>query len=124
MNGNQAMTNPYDQYYSNENQETLDSCCICMEDFETPPTSDRAVDNELGAENTIVVLPCKAHFFHEPCIAAWIQKQNACPICRENITLDRLKKQSKEVTELLKKARKKNPSLNSSVVSTPTSTTS
>lgn len=52
----------------------LESCCICMEDFENNvPESTRVVDNELGVseaiENIIVVLPCKSHFFHEECIA-------------------------------------------------------
>ena len=80
----------------------LDSCCICMEDFNEAPESNRAVDNELGAtESTVgvmVVLPCKSHFFHEVCISQWIHKQNACPICREEITLARLKSQRKEIT--------------------------
>ena len=55
----------------------LDSCCICMEDFEAGPESTKAIDYELGAEDNaklMVVLPCKAHFFHEACISAWIQK--------------------------------------------------
>ena len=69
-----------------------------MEDFYETPESDRAVDHELGAPEhpdqqagIMVVLPCKAHFFHEVCISQWIHKQNACPICREEITLARLK---------------------------------
>ena len=77
-----------------------------MEDFETAgPDSDRAVDHELGvaepSTNVMVVLPCKSHFFHEACISSWILKQNACPICREEITMDRLKSQKKEVAKLL-----------------------
>jgi len=50
----------------------LDSCCICMEDFEAGPESTKAIDYELGAEDNaklMVVLPCKAHFFHEECIS-------------------------------------------------------
>ena len=67
-----------------------------MEDFENGPADNGTVaDNEIGLiggnQNLMVILPCKAHFFHETCIAAWIQKQNACPICREEITLERLK---------------------------------
>ena len=84
-------------------QGALDSCCICMEDFESHESA-RAVDHELGAQensSTITVLPCKAHFFHNECISSWILKQNACPICREEITLTKLKAQSKEVKSLL-----------------------
>lgn len=48
----------------------LDSCCICMEDFEVAPgESARIADLEAGAEASMVVLPCKAHFFHEECIS-------------------------------------------------------
>ena len=64
-----------------DNEAALDSCCICMEDFEFTPesSSTKAIDHELGAEEKaaerlIVVLPCKAHFFHEECIAQWIKK--------------------------------------------------
>ena len=86
-----------------------------MEDFyESTPESDRAVDHELGAPEpelqagVMVVLPCKAHFFHEVCIAQWIHKQNACPICREEITLASLKAQRKEISQLLDEAKKGN----------------
>ena len=73
-----SLSNPYDPSEMNQENE-LDSCCICMEDFETAgPDSDRAVDNELGVAepntNVMVVLPCKAHFFHEVCISSWILK--------------------------------------------------
>ena len=48
---------------------------MCLEDFETRPDGERAVDHELGAdgEGIVVVLPCKAHFFHEECIAEWMK---------------------------------------------------
>jgi hypothetical protein len=35
-----------------------------------------------------------------------VQKQNQCPVCRIEITVDSLKKQKKEVTKLLKKIKK------------------
>ena len=99
--------NPYDGQQVNE--AALESCCVCLEDFETGgPESSQIVDHELGAEANMVVLPCKAHFFHVECISQWITKQNACPICRDQITLDKLKSQKKEVGKLLKKAAKEN----------------
>jgi len=49
----------------------------------------------------VVILPCKAHFFHELCIGEWIKKQNACPVCRKEITMDELNIQQKEVKKLL-----------------------
>lgn len=45
-------------------------CSICME----------AVD--VGTE--VTVLPCK-HWFHFPCIEAWLKQHNTCPHCRRGI---------------------------------------
>jgi len=50
----------------------------------------------------VVILPCKAHFFHEACIALWMAKQNVCPVCRYEVTLTGLKTQKKELEKLLK----------------------
>lgn len=75
------------------------TCCICMENF------GEEHDNEAGnpySSVEVVILPCKAHYFHEPCIAAWMEKQNACPVCRVEITIDGLKKQKKELAQLMK----------------------
>lgn len=47
-------TNPYDLEAGNQNNEI--TCCICMEDV-----SDCA-DEE---NPSLVILPCKAHFFHD-----------------------------------------------------------
>ena len=68
------------------------TCCICMEDFSATAPSQSPDDLEdTPVESEVVVLPCKAHFFHEECISQWITKQNACPICRQEITLAQLK---------------------------------
>lgn len=75
------------------------TCCICMENF------GQEVDSELGnpfSEVEVVILPCKAHYFHQQCIATWMEKQNACPVCRVEITVDSLKKQRKELDKLRK----------------------
>lgn len=45
-------------------------CSICMD----------AV--ELGTE--VTVLPC-THWFHYPCIEAWLNQHNTCPHCRRSI---------------------------------------
>ena len=58
------------QQWEADNPNALDSCCICMEDFEEADNPTLGT-NEL---EKIVVLPCKAHFFHEACISAWVTK--------------------------------------------------
>ena len=66
----------------------------------------------------VVILPCKAHYFHEVCIATWIGKQNACPVCRVEITLNSLKKQKKELATLMQVIEKEQSKhLNNSVLS-------
>jgi len=88
------------------------TCCICMENF----GEEVGVDHEMGnpfSSAEVVILPCKAHYFHQQCIATWMEKQNACPICRVEITLDGLKKQKKELEKLTKaieKEQRKNAS--------------
>ena len=54
------------------------------------------------SETLVVILPCKAHLFHQECIASWMKKQNQCPICRQEITLAALKDQKREINSLLK----------------------
>ena len=88
------------------------TCCICMENF---GEEEGSVDSEIGGNPysnvEVVILPCKAHYFHYACIAAWMEKQNACPVCRTEITLEGLKKQKKELDKLIKtieKEQKKN----------------
>jgi hypothetical protein len=47
-------------------------CSICMEQV------------ELGTE--VAVLHCK-HWFHYPCIEAWLSQHNTCPHCRRGIDI-------------------------------------
>ena len=68
-----------------------------MDDFTETP--DRP-------KSEVVILPCKAHFFHENCIALWMQKQNVCPVCRCEVTLTGLKTQKKELEKLIKSINK------------------
>ena len=78
------------------------TCCICLEDFTDKNDLESSKDDK-----QVVILPCKAHFYHEQCIGEWIKKNNACPICRDEITLTKLKAQEKEIKALLKKLNKK-----------------
>lgn len=52
------------------NRNTNDCCCICLSEFE---------DIE-----TLTVLPC-THIFHQPCIESWLNKNNQCPLCKQNV---------------------------------------
>jgi hypothetical protein len=45
-------------------------CSVCMETV------------ELG--ELVGYLPCK-HWFHKPCVTAWLTEHNTCPICRKGI---------------------------------------
>jgi len=54
------------------------NCCICLEQFADEDLED---GNPYSAVN-VVVLPCKAHYFHEKCIKSWFEKQSLCPVCR------------------------------------------
>ena len=78
MNGTHIMTNPYE---SQGVSHALESCCICMEDFEShgsAAASSCVADEEKGESDPndplMVVLPCKSHFFHLECISQWIMK--------------------------------------------------
>jgi len=76
MNGIHTVANPHDSHSMAAG--ALESCCICMEDFEGYATADAScvADDESGVANDplIVVLPCKSHFFHVECISTWIMK--------------------------------------------------
>ena len=45
-------------------------CSICM--------------METNKGDTITLLPCQ-HWFHPPCVEAWLKEHDTCPICREGI---------------------------------------
>lgn len=46
-------------------------CSICME--------------EVNIGEQVAFLPC-THWFHHPCIAAWLSEHNTCPHCRKGIS--------------------------------------
>ncbi|GFQ07985.1 E3 ubiquitin-protein ligase rnf181 [Phtheirospermum japonicum] len=56
---------------------SLQSCSICMEDF------------ELKSDTPVIVneLPCE-HYFHKDCIVEWLQRSNTCPLCRYKLPVD------------------------------------
>lgn len=66
---------------SNENEDDDLPCAICLVDFADLESQDEQV----------IVLPCKAHYFHVECIETWLQKNSVCPICRQEVTKDNLK---------------------------------
>lgn len=47
-------------------------CAICLEEFDT--------------DCQVVVLPCKSHTFHGPCIEKWLKVNSVCPECRFQVT--------------------------------------
>lgn len=46
-------------------------CSICMD--------------EVNIGETVTELPCK-HWFHHPCVSAWLIEHDTCPHCRKGIT--------------------------------------
>ncbi|CAI8604507.1 unnamed protein product [Vicia faba] len=50
-------------------------CTVCLTDFDH--------------NDTIRVLPQCNHFFHPPCIDAWLSTHATCPVCRTNLNGDR-----------------------------------
>ena len=77
------------------------TCCICLANFSEESSNDIEAGNPYF-NIEVVILPCKAHYFHEECISTWIQKKNACPVCRVEITIEALKKQRSELEKLMK----------------------
>ena len=42
---------------------------------------------EYSEEDTVITLPCdKRHYFHDACIKEWLERNNACPLCKKPIT--------------------------------------
>jgi E3 ubiquitin-protein ligase ATL6/9/15/31/42/55 len=46
-------------------------CAVCLSDFNN--------------NDTIRMLPQCNHFFHPPCIDAWLSNHPTCPVCRLNL---------------------------------------
>ena len=61
---------------NNKSKEGNNKCAICISDF------------EVGEKKS--TLPCM-HCFHYNCIQKWIKRQNYCPICKFDISLESLK---------------------------------
>ncbi|XP_075507118.1 uncharacterized protein LOC142543635 [Primulina tabacum] len=57
--------------------KSLQSCSICMEDFEIHSNSC-AIVNEL---------PCQ-HYFHNSCIVEWLNRSYTCPLCRFKLPVE------------------------------------
>ena len=55
------------------------NCIICLEEF------------DIG--DSVTTLPC-VHLFHTDCIKSWLKSQNHCPICKFEITLNSIRRES------------------------------
>ena len=55
---------------SYNNEETMSSCPICLEDYEI--------------EMILNKLQCN-HIYHQECIIEWLKRDKTCPICKHNI---------------------------------------
>lgn len=63
---------------ANYNQE--EACSICLEDFKE--------------EDEVITLPCSGHhIFHSQCILEWLPRNNACPLCKEAVSMDNIQNQ-------------------------------
>lgn len=68
-------------------QDMDDDCCIiCREPLfesasDTPPSHPATSDNAADGKVEAVLLPC-AHIFHKKCICQWMEKREACVICK------------------------------------------
>ncbi|KZV56442.1 hypothetical protein F511_08340 [Dorcoceras hygrometricum] len=56
---------------------SLQSCSICLDDFEINPNTERPVNE----------LPCE-HYFHKDCISEWLQRNYTCPLCRFKLPIE------------------------------------
>ncbi|KAF3435290.1 hypothetical protein FNV43_RR22377 [Rhamnella rubrinervis] len=53
-------------------------CCICMEDY-------LDAGSNLNMKNTKLVRFGCTHIYHLTCILQWLDKHNACPLCRRQL---------------------------------------
>ncbi len=68
---------------SEEEEAKEITCAICLDGF--------TIDQQ------VVLLPCKSHSFHVPCIEMWLKKNSICPVCRFQVTKHNLVEQKKQI---------------------------
>lgn len=57
-----------------------EACSVCLEDFKE--------------NDEVITLPCSdRHIFHSQCILEWLPRNNACPLCKEPVSVDNVQNQ-------------------------------
>jgi E3 ubiquitin-protein ligase synoviolin len=90
-----ATHNMHNQYpdATAENLATDNTCIVCREDMKpwigTLPATEQAVNRNTGnysisERQRPKKLPC-GHILHFSCLRSWLERQQACPICRRSV---------------------------------------
>lgn len=63
--------------HSKQGSDAKSLCPICIEDLPQQPEF-----KESNVEQGVELLKC-GHVFHDKCVATWLKRQDACPLCRQ-----------------------------------------
>ena len=72
---------PHDNGQVDFQKATIDTCSICLCDFEPPDSKE---DASLAPCDHCLKLPCE-HCFHEECVVRWLDGNASCPLCRTRV---------------------------------------
>lgn len=73
-------------HYDPNTFTNMKECAICMGEFDE--------------DSEVTPLPCNIqHYFHNECVTSWMKEQTKCPLCREEIDMNKLDEFSKECDE-------------------------
>jgi len=65
--------------HSKQSPDSESLCPICIETLPTLPRFEKK-----PVEGGVELLKC-GHIFHDKCIAKWLKRHDACPLCREDM---------------------------------------
>ncbi|CAI2378074.1 unnamed protein product [Moneuplotes crassus] len=69
--------------FTPENYNEDEACPVCLEEFKE--------------EDEIITLPCNGrHIFHTKCILEWLPRNNACPLCKEPVSIESIERQQND----------------------------